>query len=123
MCSFIFKKILLLTAFVIFAYSALAQTQKNDSPTNQNLHQWGAVSLFNGLPSNTVRAIAQTPDGVLWFGTDGGLAKFDGRGVEKISIPDSDAQTVYALSISRDGSLWIGTDKGAFRFSAAVFIQ
>ena len=112
-----FMKFLLLAAFAAFACSSPAQAQKADSPANQNLHQWGAVSLFNGLPSNTVRAIAQTPDGVLWFGTDGGLAKFDGRGVEKISFPDPDAQLVYALAVSRDGSLWIGTDDGAFRFS------
>src|SRR6185369_16079165 len=44
-----------------------------------NLHQWGAVTLFHGLPSNHVRAIAQDDDGVLWFGTNGGLAKYDGR--------------------------------------------
>src|SRR6185369_6447815 len=44
-----------------------------------NLHQWGALTLFHGLPSNHVRAIAQDEDGVLWFGTNGGLAKYDGR--------------------------------------------
>ena len=31
-----------------------------------------------GLPQDTVRAIAQTPDGYLWVGTDEGLARFDG---------------------------------------------
>ncbi|MDQ3063544.1 MAG: hypothetical protein M3R14_11905, partial [Acidobacteriota bacterium] len=111
------RKFLFLILFVIFACFPLAQAQESNSPANQNLHQWGAISLFNGLPSNTVRAIAQTADGVLWFGTDGGLAKFDGRGVEKVSFPGSDAQVIYALAVSRDGSLWIGTDKGALRFS------
>jgi hypothetical protein len=32
-----------------------------------------------GLPSNRVQAIAQTPDGYLWVGTQEGLARFDGR--------------------------------------------
>src|SRR5207253_8663185 len=46
------------------------------SPTPPpNLHQWGAVTLFHGLPSDRVHAIAQTPDGAMWFATDGGLAK------------------------------------------------
>ncbi len=113
------KKILLLIPLFIFV--GFCPAQETDSPTNQNLHQWGAISLFNGLPSNNVRAIAQTADGVLWFGTDGGLAKFDGRGVEKVSLPDSDAQVVYALAVSPDGSLWIGTDKGAIRFAGGKF--
>src|SRR5215472_3275799 len=32
----------------------------------------------NGLPDNSVTAIAQTPDGYLWIGTYNGLARFDG---------------------------------------------
>src|SRR6185437_11603682 len=31
-----------------------------------------------GLPQDTIRAIAQTRDGYLWLGTDEGLARFDG---------------------------------------------
>src|SRR6516225_3162496 len=32
----------------------------------------------NDLPSSTVTAICQTPDGYLWVGTYNGLARFDG---------------------------------------------
>ena len=32
----------------------------------------------NGLPQNTVHALAQTSDGYLWIGTEEGLARFDG---------------------------------------------
>src|SRR5215470_15867789 len=32
----------------------------------------------DGLPSAPVRAVARTPDGYLWIGTDQGLARFDG---------------------------------------------
>src|ERR1043166_2665411 len=31
-----------------------------------------------GLPQNSVCALAQTPDGYLWVGTDDGVARFDG---------------------------------------------
>ena len=31
----------------------------------------------DGLPQNSVLAIAQTPDGYLWIGTKGGLSRFD----------------------------------------------
>jgi ligand-binding sensor domain-containing protein len=33
---------------------------------------------IDGLPQNSVTALAQTPDGYLWVGTQGGLARFDG---------------------------------------------
>ena len=32
----------------------------------------------DGLPQNSVHAVAQTADGFLWMGTEEGLARFDG---------------------------------------------
>ena len=64
----------------------------------------------DGIPG-PVRAIAQTPDGYLWLGTEAGLYRFDGLrfvawepGFGE-SIPNS---SVLSLCTSRDGSLWIG---------------
>src|SRR5687767_12932199 len=42
-----------------------------------------------GLPQPTVRAIAQTPDGYLWLGTEGGLARFDGVAFTLTTGPDA----------------------------------
>lgn len=83
-------------------------------PGNQNFHQWGSVTVFNGLPSDSVRAIAQTPDGVMWFGTDNGLARFDGRRIQKLQLGDPDDDRILALETSPAGELWIGTGSGAF---------
>jgi signal transduction histidine kinase/ligand-binding sensor domain-containing protein len=80
-----------------------------------NLHQWGAVTLFHGLPSDHVRAIAQEPDGAMWFGTDGGLAKYDGRRVQKVAADGPAAARVRALKLDHDGVLWVGSDAGAAR--------
>ncbi|MCX6283715.1 MAG: hypothetical protein NTW31_05735, partial [Bacteroidetes bacterium] len=33
----------------------------------------------NGLPVNSIRAIAQTPDGFIWLATEEGLVRFDGN--------------------------------------------
>jgi signal transduction histidine kinase/streptogramin lyase len=68
----------------------------------------------DGIPG-TVRAIAQTPDGYLWLGTEAGLYRFDGlhflawepTGGER--MPSS---SVLALCVSHDGSLWIGFTTG-----------
>lgn len=86
-------------------------------PGAQNFHQWGSVTVFNGLPSDSVRAIAQTPDGVMWFGTDNGLARFDGRRVQNFSPGGGETNGVLTLAVDQSGELWIGTRAGAFVYS------
>ncbi len=90
-------------------------------PGAQNFHQWGSITLFNGLPSDAVRAIAQTLDGVMWFGTDNGLARFDGRRVQNFSFGSSDANRINVLKTASSGELWIGTRAGAFVYSENAF--
>ena len=74
-----------------------------------------AWKVGEGLPSGTIRAIAQTPDGYLWLGTEFGLLRFDGvRAVpwEPPSgkhLPSSD---IRSLQVARDGRLWIGAYSG-----------
>jgi ligand-binding sensor domain-containing protein len=76
---------------------------------------WAIFSQENSdLPNNNVRALALGPDGSLWAGTDGGLARLDKDGrwqtYSKAStsgaLPDDN---VRALALSPDGSLWAGT--------------
>jgi signal transduction histidine kinase/streptogramin lyase len=86
-----------------------------------SLHQWGAVTLFHGLPSNRVRAIAQDADGSMWFGTDGGLAKYDGRRTQAVTVEGLTAKRVLALKLDQDGTLWIGTETGATRLVNGEF--
>src|SRR5712664_521746 len=67
-----------------------------------------------GLPQDTIRAIAQTTDGYLWVGTDEGLARFDGYefeifGKDHGGLPSN---SITALAAANDGSLWIGTTSG-----------
>jgi len=82
-----------------------------------NLHRWGAVTLFHGLPSDRVNAIAEDASGVMWFGTDNGLVRYDGRNVEpapgEASLP---SRRILALNLDARGNLWIGTDAGAARW-------
>ncbi len=85
------------------------------------LHQWGAVTLFHGLPSDRVRAVAQGADGVMWFGTEGGLAKFDGRRTQVVTDAGLPNGRILTLQTDADGTLWIGTDNGATRFTDGQF--
>ena len=77
----------------------------------------------SGLPENSVHALAQTPDGYLWFGTEEGLARFDGvRFVTLTShnSPGLPSSLIQALAASHDGTLWVGTDSGLSHFRPSV---
>ncbi|MGO8681817.1 MAG: two-component regulator propeller domain-containing protein [Limisphaerales bacterium] len=69
----------------------------------------------NNLPSSTVTAIAQTPDGYLWIGTYNGLARFDGvRFVtfDPVNTPALSQTRVQGLFFDANGMLWINTFRG-----------
>jgi signal transduction histidine kinase/ligand-binding sensor domain-containing protein len=69
----------------------------------------------DGLPQNSVEAIAQTLDGYLWFGTEEGLVRFDGLRFVVFSRNGPEGlrhDSVKALMAARDGSLWVGTNGG-----------
>ncbi|MBI2839212.1 MAG: PAS domain S-box protein [Acidobacteria bacterium] len=67
----------------------------------------------DGLPQNSINAIAQTPDGYLWFATFDGLVRYDGgdfttfRAGETPGLPGS---RITALAVGPDETLWIGTE-------------
>jgi signal transduction histidine kinase/ligand-binding sensor domain-containing protein len=77
-----------------------------------SLTQWGHR---DGLPSTTIYAIGQTPDGFLWLGTADGLIRFDG--IRFLQVPlfgnaDIRFGKVRALAVGGDGALWVGTESG-----------
>lgn len=78
-----------------------------------------AWQFKDGLPHNTVRALAQGPDGYLWIGTQKGLARFDGLKFspwDEAGCPELKKATIRALLCCRD-SIWIGTENdGLFRW-------
>ncbi|MGD0479933.1 MAG: two-component regulator propeller domain-containing protein [Terracidiphilus sp.] len=88
---------------------------------------WQAWAMENGLPQNTVQALAQTQDGFVWLGTEAGLVRFDGvefQAYDRNSNPALPGSDIRALLASRDGTLWIGTNAGLARWkngAARVF--
>ncbi|MGB6690942.1 MAG: two-component regulator propeller domain-containing protein [Terracidiphilus sp.] len=70
------------------------------------------LTVKNGLPQNSVGAIAQTRDGYLWFGTEEGIARYDGLQMTVFDTAGYRAlkdNFIDALAAGRDGSLWVGT--------------
>ena len=79
-----------------------------------------AWTARDGFPGGAIFALAQTPDGYLWLGSEFGLYRFDG--VHAVlwqppagqQLPDKP----YALLVTRDGTLWIGTFAGLVSWKA-----
>ncbi len=73
----------------------------------------------DGLPQNTVHAIAQTRDGYLWVATWEGVARFNGRTFtvfDPTSVAALSAGGVRSLLASGDGGLWLGqSENGVVR--------
>lgn len=82
-----------------------------------------AWSTEEGLPQSSVHSIAQTPDGYLWFATEGGLVRFDGiafRIFDRGSEPAFTSDDVCCLAVDWMG-LWIGTADGVLRLQQGKF--
>lgn len=82
------------------------------------LEEW---KIPQGLPSDAVRAIAQTPDGYLWLGIGNTctLARFDGVRFNifknRSGLKHADGAITWILA-GADGILWIGSTAGLTRF-------
>ncbi|HET7104446.1 MAG TPA: two-component regulator propeller domain-containing protein [Terracidiphilus sp.] len=80
-------------------------------------------AMENGLPQNTVHALAQTPDGFLWLGTEAGLVRFDGNSFtiyDPNTTPAIPSGDIRCLLAGPEGSLWVGTGDGLVRFKDGV---
>ncbi len=80
-----------------------------------------------GLPHNSVTALAQTPDGYLWCGTENGLTRFDGSNFtlfDRSNTPAIRNETIHVLLTDRNGRLWIGTGGGGLvRYEGGAFTR
>ena len=71
--------------------------------------------VSDGLPEDTVQALAESKDGLLWIGTTGGLARFDGAHIQLYGPGMAHAlsvNSIFCLTLGKDGSLWAGTEGG-----------
>lgn len=76
----------------------------------------------NGLPHNSLRDIAQTPEGHLWFATWEGLVRYNGLDFtvfDRSTRPGLPDNGVGALLVDRDGGLWVSDSRGNVSHRAA----
>lgn len=78
--------------------------------------------MEDGLPSSAVYAVAQDHDGAMWFGTKGGIARFDGLHFQVFRHVEDDPDSLYSNEISSlivgsKGKIWAGgLDAGLNRY-------
>ena len=100
------KKYLLLfiSLLTIFGLSA--------APNNK--FRFRHLTVENGLSSNGIRGITQDKQGYIWFGTDEGLNRYDGKNIKAFKIDNLGInESVYTL-YATEHLLWIGTEKGLY---------
>lgn len=90
-------------------------TTAQESPHNFYFRN---INKENGLSQTDIKAIAQTPDGFMWFGTRNKLNRYDGRNIKVFDCYDRDKNirnnNISALHSKEDNSLFVGTDIGVF---------
>lgn len=111
----------------LFLCTALWQAANALDPgTRISQYAHTAWRVQDGAFSGAPNAIAQTSDGYLWIGTDGGLVRFDGVRFVSWSSPNgkhlSDPR-VDSLLGARDGTLWIGTFAGPVHWTGENLIE
>ena len=76
---------------------------------------WRVYTTDDGLPSNRVRKILRDSNGLLWFGTSRGLARFDGHTFTPYG-PEHGLENDYVNDSveTKAGNLWIAYNKGLY---------
>src|SRR5882724_1449220 len=98
----------LIAALALACSASLAQALDPNRVLAQYMREhWGSEKGFTG---GSVTALAQTPDGYLWIGTEKGLIRFDGFSF--LNFPQATPTTlpigpVQALASDEQGNLWI----------------
>jgi signal transduction histidine kinase/ligand-binding sensor domain-containing protein len=76
--------------------------------------RWKNFAVRDGLTNAEIRAQAQTPDGTLWLGTNGGgLVRFDGKRFTQIAYNPDDSTSLASnrvrwLVVDNEGGIWAG---------------
>lgn len=87
------RKFIIVISFVIFySFTGYAFFEKDIR----------VLTMQNGLADNTVSCIHKDRDGFMWFGTDNGLSRYDGKNIKNFGS-DSLYMKVFHISETENG--------------------
>jgi ligand-binding sensor domain-containing protein len=93
----------------------------------KTLKYYSKTEFFHGNNSvpdgqdygNSVHAIAEDKKGNIWFGTDHGAIKYDGKTFKSYTEENGLSNTRVSrksILIDKSGTVWVGTQGGVFRY-------
>lgn len=105
-----------LIAFILIMFFCIATKLQS-----QQRFKFERLKIDHGLTHKRVYCVTQDSKGFLWFGTEEGLAKYDGYEFKIYTHDPKDSMSIsndYILSIceSHDGNIWLGTYGGLNKF-------
>lgn len=111
---------LLIACLVVLASNSVAVMDVNAQTVAPHFRQFSAD---DGLPSSEVYFVMEDSKGFMWFGTDNGVARFDGY---EFTVFDSnhglEDVVVFKLIEDHEGTIWVSTLSGQlFYFSEGRF--
>ena len=75
----------------------------------------GRPDLLKGLPQISARALVKGPEGLLWVGTENGVARFDGLDFDVFNSRNTAELTsswIEALHVDQQNRVWVSTADG-----------
>ncbi|MEO6799524.1 MAG: two-component regulator propeller domain-containing protein [Rhodanobacter sp.] len=75
--------------------------------------QFRRYGVADGVPSGSIYAVVQDRHGLMWFGADGGLVRFDGIAFKVFRHEPGDPSSlpsnqIYTLLVDHDNRIWAG---------------
>ncbi|MBM3241248.1 hypothetical protein FJZ31_33620 [Candidatus Poribacteria bacterium] len=85
---------------------------------------WRNYTSLDGLVNDLITTIYRDADGLIWFGTAGGVSRYDGKQFVNFTVRDGLVNN-YVLTIHRDaaGVMWFGTTGGVSRYNGKEFVN
>ncbi len=116
----VLKKVTILTLTLLILFSPSSpptHAQGGSSPPAKPAIRFRHITTEEGLSQGTVLNIIKDRRGFLWFGTRGGLNRYDGYEFKTYQHDPDDPNSVGGnfvgnLLEDRDGMIWIGTISG-----------
>ncbi|GAB3944775.1 hypothetical protein GCM10028805_12770 [Spirosoma harenae] len=82
-----------------------------------------------GLSNNRVTSVYEDKTGIIWFGTGGGLSRYDGKSFRNFTSPNAPLfykeghwnNDIHTILEDKTGKLWVGTRGDAFVYDGGKF--
>jgi ligand-binding sensor domain-containing protein len=87
----------------------------------------------DGLSNNKVWSVLEDALGNIWFGTDNGVSRYNGKTISKISFnqtspgsfetatPQSGINAIWSIMQDKKGIIWFGSDKGIYCYNGEKY--